>query len=87
MIKILLAAAIALIASTAVAQTHVDGYFRKDGTYVPPHFRSTPDGSRGNNWSSQGNTNPYTGERGYRDPYAPKPPSYPYDGTQQRRKW
>ena len=40
----------------------VNGYFRKDGTYVQPHYRSNPDGNPYNNYSFPGNTNPYTGE-------------------------
>ena len=53
------------------ADVHVDGYYRKDGTYVQPHYRSAPDSSHNNNWSTQGNTNPYTGQAGTqpRDPY------------------
>lgn len=42
----------------------VRGHVRKDGTYVPPHFRSAPDGNFQNNWSTVGNNNPYTGEDG-----------------------
>lgn len=43
---------------------HVRGYYRKDGTYVQPHYRSAPDGNFYNNWSTRGNVNPYTGEPG-----------------------
>jgi hypothetical protein len=43
------------------AQVHVNGYFRKDGTYVQPHQRSSPDGLKSNNYSYQGNYNPNTG--------------------------
>jgi hypothetical protein len=43
---------------------YVKGYFRKDGTYVPPHYRSDPDGNLQNNWSTYGNVNPYTGKVG-----------------------
>lgn len=43
---------------------YVDGYHRKDGTYVKPHYRSSPDNTRNNNFSTYGNVNPYTGERG-----------------------
>lgn len=64
------AAAIALVGSAASAQTQVDGHWRKDGTYVPPHYRTNPDSNRFNNWSTQGNTNPYTGQRGTVNPYA-----------------
>lgn len=40
----------------------VRGYFRRDGTYVRPHYRSVPDGNPYNNWSYPGNVNPYTGK-------------------------
>lgn len=46
----------------ADAAVRVKGYYRKDGTYVQPHYRSNPDGNPYNNWSYPGNTNPYTGE-------------------------
>lgn len=44
--------------------TYVDGYYRNDGTYVAPHYRTNPNDSRLDNWSTQGNTNPYTGSMG-----------------------
>lgn len=40
---------------------YVNGYYRKDGTYVQPHYRSAPDGNPYNNYSYPGNLNPYTG--------------------------
>jgi hypothetical protein len=43
-------------------QVKVRGYYRKDGTYVQPHYRSRPDGNPYNNYSYPGNTNPYTGK-------------------------
>lgn len=43
------------------SQVHVRGYYRKDGTYVQPHYRSSPDGNPYNNYSYPGNYNPYTG--------------------------
>src|SRR3712207_5065541 len=43
------------------AAVKVNGYFRKDGTYVQPHYRSNPDGNPYNNYSFPGNTNPFTG--------------------------
>lgn len=42
----------------------VKGYFRSNGTYVKGHWRSSPDDSFYNNWSTVGNVNPYTGEAG-----------------------
>lgn len=74
-------AAAAVVSATAGAmaqgQNHVNGYVRNDGTYVAPHFRTNPDNSRTNNWSSQGNTNPYTGQPGTVNPYTPPPPPPP----------
>ncbi|HBF07295.1 MAG TPA: hypothetical protein DDW29_03520 [Gammaproteobacteria bacterium] len=42
----------------------VDGYTRENGTYVEPHYRSEPNNTDRDNWSTKGNVNPYTGERG-----------------------
>lgn len=59
-----------LITSAAVAgQVRVKGYYKKDGSYVQPHYRTTPDNSQYNNWSTKGNSNPYTGNPGTKDPY------------------
>jgi len=70
--------ALALVASGALADdTHVRGYTRRDGTYVQPHHRTTPDSNRGNNYGSQGNVNPWTGQAGTINPYAPPQPSVP----------
>ncbi len=53
----------------AMAQVHVRGHYnRRTGTYVAPHYRSVPDHSRLNNWSTRGNYNPFTGKRGSTDP-------------------
>ena len=51
------------------SDVYVRGYIRKNGTYVKPHYRSRPNSSKSDNWSTRGNTNPYTGRRGTRDPY------------------
>jgi hypothetical protein len=48
--------------SLVFAQVRVRGYYRKNGTYVQPHYRSKPDGNPYNNYSYPGNTNPYTGK-------------------------
>jgi hypothetical protein len=71
----LIASTFAVILTTAAAaDTYVRGYTRSDGTYVQPHHRTNPDGNRFNNYGTQGNINPYTGERGTVNPYrAPNP--------------
>ncbi|ENU19713.1 hypothetical protein F994_01643, partial [Acinetobacter bohemicus ANC 3994] len=53
-----------IFSSSLLADVKVKGYYRKDGTYVQPHYRSNPDGNFYNNWSTSGNVNPYTGEYG-----------------------
>jgi hypothetical protein len=55
---------VSLFVGAAFAEVSVRGYTRKDGTYVRPHRRTDPDGNFDNNWSTIGNTNPYTGEPG-----------------------
>ena len=48
---------------------YVNGYYKSNGTYVQPHFRSAPDGNLNNNWSTRGNVNPYTGKLGTRNSF------------------
>lgn len=78
---VILAVAAALTATTAIADEIVGGYIRQDGTYVQPHFRSSPNSTPADNYSTRGNTNPYTGERGT---YQPPPPANPYDSPYSR---
>jgi hypothetical protein len=59
-----------LSGGNAFAQVHVRGHYNhRTGTYVAPHYRSAPDHSRINNWSTRGNYNPFTGKRGITDPF------------------
>jgi hypothetical protein len=55
------------------ADTHVRGYFRKNGTYVAPHYRSSPNSTKLDNWSTKGNINPYTGKVGTKNIYETPP--------------
>ncbi len=45
---------------------YVNGYFRKDGTYVSGHYRSAPNNSFYDNYSTKGNINPYTLREGWK---------------------
>ncbi len=47
---------------------YVNPYQRKDGTYVPGHFRTNPNSTNRDNYSTKGNTNPYTGKPGWVTP-------------------
>jgi hypothetical protein len=53
-----------LLISTAHAQVHQNGYFRQDGTYVAPTYRSAPNQTQTDNYGGLGNYNPYTGQKG-----------------------
>ena len=59
---------LSLISLSAFADTYVKGYYKKNGTYVAPHYRSSPDKSYNNNWSTSPNVNPYTGKKGTKHP-------------------
>src|ERR1700679_587078 len=50
--------------TSVMADENVSGYYRSNGTYVQPYTRSSPDSTVTNNYSYQGNTNPYTGAVG-----------------------
>lgn len=50
--------------SSANADVWVNGYLRNDGTYVQGHMRTAPNGTTTDNYSTQGNVNPYTGQVG-----------------------
>lgn len=52
----------------SVGKHFVNGYLRKDGTRVEGHYKTNRDDSFWNNWSSAGNTNPYTGTVGVKKP-------------------
>jgi hypothetical protein len=68
--KVILTLAIGLLGTISFAQSHrggavkVRGYVKSDGTVVKEHWRSAPDNSFTNNWSTVGNYNPYTGKEG-----------------------
>lgn len=66
--KALLIAALLVATATASAQVHVRVYTKKDGTYVAPHMRSSPNNTTLDNYSTKGNVNPYTGQPGTKDP-------------------
>ena len=71
----------------------VRGYYRKDGTYVQPYYRTNPDRTPYNNYSFPGNYNPNTGSitsgdrNTYLDHYYNRPNTRshePYNGWQRR---
>jgi len=53
-----------VMSSTAFADDCVQGYYRKDGTYVDGYCRTTRDNTVDNNYGTYGNQNPYNGNYG-----------------------
>jgi hypothetical protein len=71
-----LLAAVSFAAAAPAAAEAVRGYTRKDGTYVAPHYRSAPNSTTSDNYSTRGNYNPYTGEAGTKPDTRPSYGSY-----------
>lgn len=64
--KLLLNLLCLFLFTITLVSTHVRGYYRNNGTYVAPHYRSSPNNTKADNWSTKGNYNPYTGKQGTR---------------------
>lgn len=93
--KIILAAALAAafaLPALAQGQHYVQPHVDRNGNFVQGHMQTNPDGNVMNNWSTQGNVNPYTGQMGTVNPYQqqmPQPfampaPSFPQMQMQQQ---
>lgn len=60
----------------------VRGYYRPStGSYVQPYYRTRPDNTLLNNYSTYPNVNPYTGAVGTVRPYIYQWQADPYSGT------
>jgi hypothetical protein len=76
--RLILAGALALVATAAQAQyygtgsnpnSHTSsGYTTNRGTYVQPYVATNPNSTQRDNYSATGNVNPYTGATGTRTP-------------------
>ena len=63
---ILILLTLTFFVSSVLADTYVRGYYKSNGTYVEPHYRSSPNSTTSDNWSTYGNVNPHTCETGSR---------------------
>lgn len=54
------------IPSSSTSDHYQNGYQRSDGTPVQGHYKTNNDNTNTNNYSTSGNSNPYTGETGSR---------------------
>lgn len=63
--RTILTTALLMTAFSAFAKdVEVNGYVKRDGTYVQPYTRSEANDTKADNWTTKGNTNPYTGSEG-----------------------
>ncbi|WP_197077514.1 hypothetical protein [Hyphomicrobium sp. 99] len=76
--------AIILPVCAANADDYVHGYTRSNGTYVEPYYKSSPNNSTFDNYSTKGNVNPYTGQEGTKNPYGSTNSTYGLYGSQQQ---
>ncbi len=54
------------------SDVNVSGYYKTNGTYVAPHYRTAPNSTVNDNYSTRPNVNPYTGSIGTKAPsYTP----------------
>jgi hypothetical protein len=69
-----------LFAQTNPKAIYVKPHTKSNGTYVPGHYRTSPNSTNRDNFSTKPNVNPYTGKPGYINPdhkYSPKNYSAP----------
>ena len=68
------------------SDVYVQGYTRKDGTHVEGYYRSAPNSTTSDNFSTYGNINPYTGELGTKRFKESNDYSYSYNNYQDNRQ-
>jgi len=75
--KIAIATCLWCLAFASFANEYVNGYYKRDGTYVEGHFKTSPNVTNHDNYSTQYNVNPYTDTTGSRAPdYSPNAYNY-----------
>jgi uncharacterized protein YgiM (DUF1202 family) len=70
-----------LFAQTNPNHIWVNGYTKSNGTYVEGHYRTAPNSTNRDNFSTVGNTNPYTGKPGWIPADNNPMPTYSYNGA------
>lgn len=67
---VLLVVVLSFSTSAEARTTRVRGYFKSStGSYVAPHYKTTPNRSKFDNFSTKGNYNPFTGKKGTVNPF------------------
>lgn len=69
-VLVLLVGVLSFSASVEARTTRIRGYYKPStGSYVEPYYKTTPNRTRFDNFSTKGNYNPYSGKRGTVNPY------------------
>lgn len=69
-LSVLLVGVLLFSESAEARTTRIRGYFKPStGSYVAPHYKTTPNRSKFDNFSTKGNYNPYTGKKGTVNPF------------------
>ena len=63
-IILLILLSVFIIPAANARDVRVDGYYKSNGTYVEPHYRTSPNHTQSDNWGTKGNSNPWTGQSG-----------------------
>ena len=58
------------VCANAQGYHYRSGYITRSGTVVGGSYQTNSNGSRYDNWSTRGNSNPFTGQPGYKSPYS-----------------
>ena len=91
--KLIIIAAIGVLGSSAAyaqGSHYVQGHTTRSGNYVSGHYATNPNSTKLDNYSTQGNMNPYTGQSGTVDPYRStqsNPTGSPYNSGRSRSGW
>lgn len=64
--KVTVLLVLVILSSNIIAQesVYVPGYLKKDGTYTEGYWKTAPNKKKNDNYSYDGNVNPYTGKTG-----------------------
>ena len=66
----MLALGLLFSASVEAKTIRIKSYYKPStGTYVMPSYRTSPNKTKLDNWSTKGNYNPYTGKKGTKSYY------------------
>lgn len=76
---------IILFSVESYADEYVHGYTKKDGTQVNGYHRTSPDETKLNNYSHEGNVNPYTGKAGHNKDTSPNSTGYGHRSEPEKK--